>query len=580
MYLLILTLPLLGSLLCGFLGRKLGNFGGPLLTIIFMGITLLLVAFGYYEVVLLKSPVYLGGMVNGLGSWLSLGWINLDMGFIFDELTLSMMIPICFISFLVHIYSMGYMSDDPHLQRFFSYLSLFTFFMLIMVSSDNWLLLFLGWEGVGLVSYLLIGFWFTRIKANQSALKAFLMNRVGDTGLFLAMAMAVWFTGDLEFTTLFAILPYLNSDVVAILGFLIVAAVIAKSGQFGLHAWLPDAMEGPTPVSALIHAATMVTAGIFLLLRFSPLFGSSLFLVWLGGITALFGAIYGYVQTDMKRTIAYSTTSQLGYMVLACGIGQYGLALAHLMNHAFFKALLFLSAGVVIHAVHDEQDVRRMGGLIRLMPITYVTTLIGSLSLVALPFLTGFYSKDYILQMAFGTVGYGMGLAAAYFTTFYSLKLLHRVFFVPPQSKIVLDAHEPTAWLLFPTITLTIASIFWGYLTQYHLLSSLSGHPTNALIASHLPWWIDFVPLAAFLVAPFMIQTNYSLPTLKFNLYPYLQLANITSRYFDNGFLAWFGPHGAVYFLNSLAARLDLLSSRFIPHLLLFPLLIFILLIP
>lgn len=336
----------------------------------------------------------------------------------------------------------------------------------------------------------------------------------------------------------------------------------------------------PTPVSALIHAATMVTAGIFLLLRFSPLFGSSIFLVWLGGITALFGAVYGYVQTDMKRTIAYSTTSQLGYMVLACGIGQYGLALAHLMNHAFFKALLFLSAGVVIHAVHDEQDVRRMGGLIRLMPITYVTTLVGSLSLIALPFLTGFYSKDYILQMAFGTVGYGMGLAAAYFTTFYSLKLLHRVFFVSPQSKIVLDAHEPTAWLLFPTITLTIASIFWGYLTQYHLLSSLSGHPTNALIASHLPWWIDFIPLAAFLIAPFMIQTNYSLPTLKLNVYPYLQLANITSRYFDNGFLAWFGPHGAVYFLNSFAARLDLLSSRFIPHLLLFPLLIFILLIP
>jgi NADH-ubiquinone oxidoreductase chain 5 len=244
MYLLILTLPLLGSILCGFLGRKLGNFGGPLLTIIFMGIALFLVALGYYEVVLLKSPVYLGGMVNGLGSWLNLGWINLDMGFIFDELTLSMMIPICFISFLVHIYSMGYMSDDPHLQRFFSYLSLFTFFMLIMVSSDNWLLLFLGWEGVGLVSYLLIGFWFTRIKANQSALKAFLMNRIGDTGLFLAMAMAVWFTGDLEFTTLFALLPYLNSDIVALLGFLIVAAVIAKSGQFGLHAWLPDAMEG------------------------------------------------------------------------------------------------------------------------------------------------------------------------------------------------------------------------------------------------------------------------------------------------------------------------------------------------
>ena len=569
MYLLILFLPFLSFLINSLLGRKVGNFGGPLLAISLIGFTLLFVSFGYYEVVLLKSPLYIGGF----GQWISLGWLNLDLGFLFDELSLSMMIPISFISFLVHFYSLGYMAQDPHIQRFFSYLSLFTFFMLIMVSADNWLLFFVGWEGVGLVSYLLIGFWFTRIKANQSALQAFFMNRIGDTGLFLAMVMAIWISGDLDFASFFAILPYINHDLTTIIGALMLLAVIAKSGQFGLHAWLPNAMEGPTPVSALIHAATMVTAGIYLLLRFNPLYGTSSTLVWLGGFTALFGAVYAFVQVDLKKTIAYSTTSQLGYMVLACGIGQYSLALTHLMNHAFFKALLFLSAGVIIHAIHDEQDVRKMGGLLRLMPITYSTTLIGSLSLIALPFLTGFFSKDFILQNAFGTFGYGLGLAAAYFTTFYSVKLLHRVFFVPPQSKIVLDAHEPDFWLLFPTITLTFASVFWGFLSQFHV-ANLNDHPANSIAYGLLPWWVDWLPLAAFLIAPFVIHLNFNFPALKFNLFPFLQLGNITSRYLDYGSLSWFGPTGAVSSLNSLSQRLDLLSSRYLPHLLLIPALI------
>ena len=345
MYLLILLLPLLGSLSSGFLGRWLGYFGGPLLTVLLMGVTLFLALCGYYEVIFMGSPLLLPLPF----SWLTLGWLDLDMGFMMDELSMSMMIPITTVSFLVHMYAIGYMNGDPHIQRFFSYLSLFTFFMLLMVTADNWLLLFIGWEGVGLVSYLLIGFWFTRLRAGQAAIKAFLMNRIGDTGLFLAMAIAIWLTGDLEFSSLLVLLPFLNPHWTTLLGLLILMAVIAKSGQLGLHAWLPEAMEGPTPVSALIHAATMVTAGIYLLLRFNPLFGFSPILIWLGAATALFGAIYGYVQTDMKRSIAYSTTSQLGYMVLACGLGQYGLALAHLVNHAFFKALLFLSAGAVIH---------------------------------------------------------------------------------------------------------------------------------------------------------------------------------------------------------------------------------------
>lgn len=322
----------------------------------------------------------------------------------------------------------------------------------------------------------------------------------------------------------------------------------------------------------------MVTAGIYLLLRFNTLFGYSPILIWLGSATALFGAVYGYVQTDLKRTIAYSTTSQLGYMVLACGLGQYGLALAHLVNHAFFKALLFLSAGSVIHAIHDEQDIRKMGGLMNLMPLTYVTSMVGSLSLVALPFLTGYFSKDFILQTAFGTTGYMLGLAAAYFTAFYSLKLLHRVFWLQPQSKVVLDAHEPSAWILIPTVVLTIASVSWGYLAQNHaaLMPALNAFqlmPQNQIGFGHLPWWVDWLPILALLVAPLAIHPSlaFSLPTLKFNLFPLLNLGHITNRYIDNGWLGYIGPQGAVIGINKAASALDLLSSRYLPHLFLLP---------
>lgn len=583
MYLLILFLPLVASLSSGLLGRWLGYWGGPLLTLLAMGLTLTLVLLGYYEVIYLASPL----MVPLPFTWLTWGWVHLDMTFLFDELSVGMMIPICTVSFLVHMYALGYMGGDPHIQRFFSYLSLFTFFMLVMVTANNWLLLFIGWEGVGLVSYLLIGFWFTRLRAGQAAIQAFLMNRIGDTGLFLAMALAVTLTGDLEFETFHALLPSLNPLWTTLLGLLILLAVIAKSGQLGLHAWLPQAMEGPTPVSALIHAATMVTAGIYLLLRFNGLFGFSPLLMALGAATALFGAVYGYVQTDMKRTIAYSTTSQLGYMVMACGLGQYPLALAHLVNHAFFKALLFLSAGAVIHAIGDEQDLRKMGGLMKLMPITYITSMVGSLSLVALPFLTGFFSKDYILQAAFGTTAYIMGLAAAYFTAFYSLKLLHRVFWIAPQAKGVLHAHEPSLSMLIPTVSLTVASVAFGYMGSTHsaqgpALLTFSLMPHNVIHGGLLPWWVDALPLLALLVAPLAIHPTIalSLPTLKFNLFPWLHLAHITNRYLDNGWFAYLGPQGAVLAINALAARLDLLSSRYLPHLFLLPVALFLTLIP
>lgn len=567
MYLLLLALPLLGSVATGLFGRWLGATGGPLLTVVVMGSTLLLVLIGYVEVVLLQSPL----TASLSFSWLSVAHLDTDMTLVFDELSLSMMVPVTTVSFLVHVYSLGYMHGDPHMQRFFSYLSLFTFFMLLMVSAGNWLLLFVGWEGVGLVSYLLIGFWFTRVKAGQAALKAFLMNRVGDTGLFLAMVTAFWLTGDTEFTTLFAILPYVHEQWTTLLGALVLLAVIAKSGQLGLHAWLPDAMEGPTPVSALIHAATMVTAGIYLLLRFHGLFGMSPVLIWLGAATALFGAVYGYVQTDMKRTIAYSTTSQLGYMVLACGLGHYGLALAHLVNHAFFKALLFLSAGSVLHAIHDEQDTRKMGGLLTLLPLTYATSLVGSLSLVALPFLTGYFSKDVILQTAFGTTGYAFALVAAYFTAFYSFKLLHRAFWLQPNGSAaaLLGAHEPSVAMWLPLVVLSLASVAWGYLTQYHFstLSYFSLAPANVIPTGMLPWWVDCLPLGALVIAPWAISPRlaWSLPVWKLHLVPLLSLGNITSRYLDNGWLGAIGPQGAVRVLNTSAASIDMLSTRYLP---------------
>jgi NADH-ubiquinone oxidoreductase chain 5 len=568
MYLTILSLPLIGSLLSGLLGRKLGRLGTQIITVSLMGITVILVNICYYEVVLCKSP-----LIIHLSEWLNVGLIGLEWSFIFDDLTLSMMIPISYISFLVHLYSIGYMADDPHVQRFFSYLSLFTFFMLIMVSAENWLILFVGWEGVGLVSYLLIGFWFTRIEANRSALKAFFMNRIGDTCLFLAMVLALWLIGDLSFTTLFSLLPYIHEDYIGIIGLLILIAVIAKSGQLGLHAWLPSAMEGPTPVSALIHAATMVTAGIYLLLRFSPLYGYSYTLIWLGGLTALFGAVYAYVQTDLKRIIAYSTTSQLGYMVLACGLGQYGLALAHLINHAFFKGLLFLSAGIIIHAVNDEQDIRKMGGLVKLLPITYITTLIGSLSLIALPFLTGFYSKEVILHLSVGTIGYALALLAAIFTAIYSIKLIYYVFIFPPQSKICLMAKEPGFTLLIPTIILSFLSIFGGYFTHVVELDSLFIHPNNFISIDHLPGWIGFLPFIAFFLAPFLVPFKVNIPTLKIELFRILKLGQIISRYLDYGFMGWIGPYGSVLFINKLAAKLDLLSTRYLLHFSIYPLL-------
>ncbi|MAE59581.1 MAG: NADH-quinone oxidoreductase subunit L, partial [Halobacteriovorax sp.] len=344
------------------------------------------------------------------------------------------------VSTLVHMYSYGYMSGDPHLSRFMSYLSFFTFFMLMLVTADNFIQLFLGWEGVGLCSYLLIGFWSTRIQANKSAIKALILNKIGDFGVLIAIVLVFLVFQSVDFSTVFALVPFFFNktvfflfwevNVITLICFLFFIGAVGKSAQLGLHTWLPDAMEGPTPVSALIHAATMVTAGVFLIIRCSPLFEYSptmlSVITFVGALTAFFAATAGTVQNDLKKVIAYSTCSQLGYMVFSCGLSGYAVSLFHLANHAFFKALLFLSAGCVIHSLSDEQDMRRMGGLVKLLPLTYTLFLIGTLALTGFPFLTGFYSKDVILEIAYthysvsSLFSYWLGTLTAGFTAFYS----------------------------------------------------------------------------------------------------------------------------------------------------------------
>ena len=364
MYILVLLMPLLSAIISGLFGRKIGTKGAGVLTSCCIVISTIVSCYIFYETVLNTSATYIK-----LWRWFDSELLTTYFGLQFDGLTSTMLIVITSVSALVHIYSIGYMSGDPHIPRFMSYLSLFTFLMIVLVTSDNYIQLFIGWEGVGLCSYLLINFWLTRIKANKAAIKAMLINRVGDLGLVLAMIKILDVFGALEFSTINSIMSVSgdNRESVTIICLLLFLGAVGKSAQLGLHTWLPDAMEGPTPVSALIHAATMVTAGVFLIIRSGPLFeGSPLALIIvtiLGALTAFFAATTGVVQNDLKKVIAYSTCSQLGYMVMICGLSKYSVSLFHLVNHAFFKALLFLSAGAIIHALSDEQDMRKMGGL-------------------------------------------------------------------------------------------------------------------------------------------------------------------------------------------------------------------------
>jgi len=413
---------------------------------------------------------------------------NVDWGFLFDSLTIIMCCIVTFISFLVHVYSTEYMLHDPHITRFMSYLSLFTFFMLILITADNYVQLFVGWEGVGLCSFLLINFWFARIQANKAAIKAMVINRIGDFGLALGIFLIFITFKSVDYATVFALTPFfINAKfqllsfeffVLNAIGVLLFIGAVGKSAQLGLHTWLPDAMEGPTPVSALIHAATMVTAGVFLIARSSLIYEYIPvilnFITLIGASTAFFAASVGLVQNDIKRIIAYSTCSQLGYMVFTCGLSNYNVGVFHLINHAFFKALLFLGAGSIIHAVSDEQDLRKMGGLKNLLPFTYSVIIIGSLALSGFPFLTGFYSKDVILETAFskfsllGHYSFYLGTLGAFLTAFYSTRLIYFVFLTKPNGykAVYKNAKDSGIPIVFSLFLLTIPSIFFGYFAR------------------------------------------------------------------------------------------------------------------
>ena len=440
LYLLVPLAPLAGAILAGFFGKILGRTGSHIVTI--LGVTI-----SFVLSVLIYQDVQAGNVFNGaVYTWMESGGLKLQVGFLIDPLTVLMMMVVTFVSLMVHVYTIGYMAEDPGYQRFFSYISLFTFSMLMLVMSNNFVQLFFGWEAVGLVSYLLIGFWYTRPTAIYANLKAFLVNRVGDFGFLLGIGLIAAYAGSLDYAEVFAKRNELATMTEAVTGWPLITAIciclfigaMGKSAQFPLHVWLPDSMEGPTPISALIHAATMVPAGIFMVSRMSPLFELSdtalSFVIVIGAITTLFMALIAIVQTDIKRVVAYSTLSQLGYMTMALGASAYSVAIFHLMTHAFFKAVLFLGAGSVIIAMHHEQDMRRMGGLRKYMPITYATMLIGAIANAGLPPFAGFFSKDSIIeavhlaQVPGAGFAYFCALAAVFVGGLYSFRLIFFTF--------------------------------------------------------------------------------------------------------------------------------------------------------
>lgn len=473
MYLAILALPMFGSAVAGLRGRTIGVTGAHIITTGCLMTSAALSIVAFYEVGLSGSPVSIV-----IGSWIDSEFMLVQWGFLFDSLTVSMLLPVLIVSSLVHLYSISYMAGDPHNQRFFSYLSMFTFFMLVLVAGDNYFIMFVGWEGIGISSYLLINFWYTRMQANKAGMKALTVNRVGDMFLSVGFFAIFWVFGNVDYASVFSVAPYINETAITIIGLLLLVGAMAKSANIPLHTWLPDAMEGPTPVSALIHAATLVTAGVYLMLRSSPIieYGPTVLVVitWVGALTAFFAATTGLLQNDLKRVIAYSTCSQMGYLFMAVGLSQYNVALFHLVNHAFFKALLFLAAGAVIHGMADQQDLRRLGGLVNFLPFTYTAILIGSLSLMALPFMTGFYSKDLILEVALGqyevsgTIAYWLGTISAVFTAFYSFRLVSLTFFTTPNAPKgdYLHAHEAPMIIVIPLVILSIMSIVFGYIAK------------------------------------------------------------------------------------------------------------------
>lgn len=623
MYLLVLLLPLLASISAGLFGRFLGYRGAALVTTSSIFLCFVISCVCFYEVALSGVTCSIEFM-----PWFFSEMFDASWGFYFDSLTVVMLLVITSISSLVHLYSISYMEADPHLPRFMSYLSIFTFFMLMLVTADNFLQMFFGWEGVGLASYLLINFWFTRLQASKASIKAMLVNRVGDFGFALGIMALFTVFKTVDFSTVFALAAYKSEAVLVfcnmefhaltVICILLFVGAVGKSAQLGLHTWLPDAMEGPTPVSALIHAATMVTAGVFMVARCSPLFEYApralVVVAIIGAMTCFFAATTGVVQNDLKRVIAYSTASQLGYMVFACGISQYSVGVFHLMNHAFFKALLFLSAGSVIHSLADQQDMRKMGGMAQILPYTYAMMCIGSFSLVGFPFLTGFYSKDVILEVAFArytwdsSFAYIIGSICVAFTSYYSFRLLFLTFIAPTNAykTTVKAAHDAPFILALPLFILAVGSIFVGYLAKDMMIGIGTSFWNNAIFvlpqnnvlleSEFIPQSVKFLPLiatfsgavVAYFFAVYSPITSFKLKEIPFfrKLYSFLNKRwyfdkvyndyisqttmnfgyNVSFKALDKGFFEICGPTGIAQTFPAMAQYWSRLQSGLIYH--------------
>lgn len=612
---LILFLPLLGSFISAFFYKKIGDKTCQILTSAFIVIAAILSS------IILLDTIKTGKTYEyPIFNWITSGTLKLHWSIYVDSLTAVMLVVVNSVSALVHIYSIGYMSHDPHKPRFMSYLSLFTFMMLSLITADNFLQLFFGWEGVGLASYLLIGFWFKKESANNASMKAFIVNRVGDLGLLIAMFLIFKTFGTLTFSEVFTQAAEQSKNTIKIFGgefnlitticvFLFIGAM-GKSAQIILHTWLPDAMEGPTPVSALIHAATMVTAGVFLVARCSPLFEYSQYalnlVAFVGATTAIFAATVAIVQTDIKRIIAYSTCSQLGYMFFAAGMGAYNIAIFHLFTHAFFKALLFLGAGSVIHAFHDEQNIEKMGGVWKKIPMTYTLMVIGTLALTGFPLLAGFYSKDAIIESAYFSkslfAGYAfvIGLTTAFITSVYSWRLIFKTFHGKYNNSMSFDkVHESGLVMIIPLVVLAIGAIFSGYVFHeifigentkfwgkaiFFLKQTDHGHPPlwlliliPTLVISAIP--LSFIlflkrkdivenfinsqkPLYNFLVKKWYFDELYDLIFVR----PFRSIGNFLWQRGDVKTIDAYGPDGIARVVKNLSDRASSMQSGYLYH--------------
>ena len=612
----ILFLPLLASIISGFFGKLIGDRSSEIITSLFVVISASLSLFIFYNVI---SNQYESNIV--LATWINSGSLNVNWSIKIDALSSVMLVVVTLVSALVHIYSIGYMSHDPHKPRFMAFLSLFTFAMLTLVTSDNFLQLFFGWEGVGLCSYFLIGFWFKRETANAAAIKAFVVNRVGDFGFALGIFLIFYLFGTVNYSEVFALIPQIIDKELLFLGIQIKAidlicillfiGAMGKSAQIFLHTWLPDAMEGPTPVSALIHAATMVTAGVFLVVRCSPIFEYSPvtlnIITVVGMTTAFFAATVALVQNDIKKIIAYSTCSQLGYMFFAAGVGAYNVAMFHLFTHAFFKALLFLGSGSIIHSFKDEQNINEMGAVYKKLPYTWILMIIGTLALTGFPFLSGFYSKDAIIEFAYlkgSTTGYyaaGVGILTALFTSIYSWRLIFKTFHGSYNNKKIKieEMHESPLVMLVPLVILAIGAVFSGFLFKDLFIghgdyTSFWGDSIkflSPLSSEHPPlWFLLLTPTLIMISIPiayYLFVKNKELPNQFAQLNKPLYNFLVNKWYFDElynilfiqsskkiGLFFWksidvkiidkFGPDGISSLIKTLSIKASKFQSGFI----------------